>query len=299
MLAATVHVAVIATPSPAFAQSPDSPSQELPASVAAIRPPAGRDVITMKNGELLRGTVIITDAQVRIQLATGEIVTVPSQQVDHIEHGAAPPVGPVEPSPPPDKPPSGVWVHLDAPMGALLLRRTTDFADWETVCWAPCDKLLATAFRYRVGGGGISLSTEFSLSASPGTHETLTVSGASKGLFVLGGFGMVAGGIVVASGLYLEFSFVVGSYLLEVPFDWSANGSLALLAVVGLGALVFTGGAALVHASAHTTVTQHLDAGRVGSPLPSFWTKTPTWSTAPEQRNLPPAAGIPIFSGRF
>lgn len=51
-----------------------------PAPLPSARGPAvGQDVIYMKNGGILRGTIIdaIPNSQARIQLATGEIATVP------------------------------------------------------------------------------------------------------------------------------------------------------------------------------------------------------------------------------
>ena len=86
MLAAAVHVTVIAAPSIAFAQPHDSaPSPTATSS-------SGNDTIVTKNGGMLRGTIIevLPEVQVRIQLATGEVATVPSSQVDRIEHVAAP-----------------------------------------------------------------------------------------------------------------------------------------------------------------------------------------------------------------
>jgi hypothetical protein len=294
MLAATVHVTVLAAASTSLAQSPDSGP-----APAGVSPPAGDDVVILKNGELLRGTIIVPEVQTRIQLATGEIVTVPWQNIDRIEHGAAPPVVPVEPTPSSsDEPASEVWVHVDAPRGTLLLQQTASHADWETACAAPCDKRLPTAFRYRVGGGGVTLSADFALSAPPGTRETLVVDRASRSLFVLGVVGMAAGGLVVTAGLYAEYTLVLGSYLAEVPFDWSGSGNIALLTAAGIGALVVVGGALLVHANLHTKVTQSSGA-HAGMLLPDSWTRTPTLGTASEQRYVPAAAGIPIFSGRF
>lgn len=295
MLAATVGGAVLAAPSTSFAQSPDS--SPAPASASS----AGDDILYMKNGGLLRGTIVVPDAQARIQLATGEIVTVPWQQVDRIEHGSAPTVAPAEPTPTPsDEPPSDVWVHLDAPKGALLLQRTAQYADWETACAAPCDKLLPTEVRYRVGGGGVTLSTDFTLSASPGTQETLVVGGASKALYVVGVVGMTAGGLAVGVGLYAEYTLVLGSYLAEVPFDWSGNGTMVFLSMMGIGAIVAVGGGLLVHANLHTKVIQHLGASQAGLPLPGPWTRAPTFGATTELKNLPPPVlGIPIFSGRF
>src|SRR5258708_5814996 len=66
------------------------------ATSPTTRPPlaaVGGDVIYMKNGGMLRGTIVdaIPNSQARIQLATGEIATVPWSEIARIEHGATPP----------------------------------------------------------------------------------------------------------------------------------------------------------------------------------------------------------------
>src|SRR5579863_6620342 len=280
MLGAMVHLGVVATPSVALAQSQGSPSRALP-PLPPLPPPApllpaapppstGTDVITLKSGEL-RGTILVPDVQVRIQLATGEIVTVPWSQVDRIDHVGAPPAAPAT-SPPsqPDEPASRVWVHVDAPGGAFLLQQTKPYADWEKACPVPCDKLLPTEFRYRVGGGGVTLSPDFTLIASPGTRERIVVDRTSKALFTLGVVGMAAGGLAVGIGLYAEYTLILGSYLSETPVDWTGNGNLAVLAVAGVGALVAVGGALLVHANRLTRVTQSLDPSPTSLLLPAW-----------------------------
>src|SRR5258708_2202808 len=88
MLAAGVYFVAITAPSVAMAQPPSPGPQPVPYGNPPVPygqpPPApssaphagatGSDVIYLKNGGLLRGTIIdaIPNAQARIQLATGE-----------------------------------------------------------------------------------------------------------------------------------------------------------------------------------------------------------------------------------
>jgi hypothetical protein len=283
MLAAAVHLTTMASPSLVFAQTPDS--------TLAATSPAGSDIITMKNGGLLRGTIIeaLPGVQARIQLATGEIVTVAWPQISRIEQGAAPPA----PAAKPEAPPSDVWVHLDASEGVLLQQDTTNDDNWRTVCLAPCDKLLPTAFHYRVTGGGIKSSADFALQAPRGTHDTLVVTGASKAASVVGIVGMAVGIPVGAVALL--------GYLAGTAFGgYTGDGNGAFLAVIGVATVLVVGGALLHGANKTTTVNQRLGASQTGLLQPGSWSATPTWNTSvTEPKDLPPAVGIPIFNARF
>ena len=306
MLAAAVHVAMVASTSAALAQGQGSAIPPLPALPPGPLPPrpAGDDVIHMKNGGLMRGTMIevIPDVQARMQLVTGEIATVPWQQIDRIEHGGAP--SPAPAPAPASKPPPEVWVHVDAPQGVLVQQDKTNDDDWVTVCTAPCDAPLPTGFYYRVTGGGIKTSADFAFHASPGTRETVVVDGASKSGFVIGVIGMIVGGIVGYVGLLL-----VSFGDLQAGFDDTSNsgstsnsgttGAGAAMIVVGLVAAV--GGLVLTLSNAKTKVGQDDAASRTGLLLPgSLTTGMPTWNTSvTERRDSPPVAGIPIFGGRF
>jgi hypothetical protein len=287
MLAAAVHVTVIAAPSIAFAQTHDSaPSPTATSS-------SGNDTIVTKNGGMLRGTIIeaIPDVQVRIQLVTGEIVTVPWPRLERIDYGA--------PSSSPrqtlekEEAESKVWVHLDASEGVLLQQDITNDDHWRTVCLAPCDKLLPTAFYYRVTGGGIKSSAAFALQAPRGTHDTLVVNGASKAASVVGIVGMAVGIPVGAIALLGDLAGAAfGGY--------TGDGNGVFLAVTGIATLLVVGGALLHGANKRTQVNQRLGASQTGVLQPGSWSATPTWKTSvTEPKDLPPAVGIPIFSGRF
>src|ERR1019366_7133309 len=169
-----------------------------PAGPAVQRSPVvGQDVIYMKNGGILRGTIIdaIPDAQARIQLATGEIATVPWQAIDRIEHGSSaprpgaplPPLpqqgGPTAPPPPPPRvlPPSAmVWVHVEGADGARLEVDRASDGTWETACRAPCDVQVPVSADYRVAGQTLKQSGVFRVRGQQGDHVTVTVNGGSK-----------------------------------------------------------------------------------------------------------------------
>ena len=113
----------------------------------------------MKNGGILRGTIIdaIPDAQARIQLATGEIATVPWQAIDRIEHGTAGAAGRAascrqccartEPG-------DGVCVHVEGADDAEVQRKSGPDGEWTTVCSGRCDAVLPVGPDYRIAGGG-------------------------------------------------------------------------------------------------------------------------------------------------
>ena len=68
---------------------------------------------------------------------------------------------------------------------------------------------------------------------------------------------------------------------------------------MGIGALVFIGGALLYGANKTTKVDQDLGAKQAAVLLPGLW-RTPGSSTAVTERKiLPGVMGIPILSGRF
>jgi hypothetical protein len=185
-------------------------------------------------------------------------------------------------------------VHVDAPEGVVVQQDTMNDDTWETVCTAPCDQLLQKGFPYRITGDGIRPSDGFVLLAPSGTRERLVVNAASNVRFVLGKVGLATGGLVAGmAGLYYLIGFTPG-----FP-GYSGNGDMVLIGAMGIGALVFVGGALLYFGNKSTQVTQDLGATRAGIVLPGLST-TRGWSTAAtEPRGLPPVLGFPIFSGRF
>jgi|SRR5579883_2294409 len=297
-LVAALHAVTFSLP--AGAQSP------------APAPAVGNDVIHLKGGGILRGTMIdaIPHMQARIQLATGEIATVPWDQIDQIEHASAPapgggtgpaptPTGPVTPPPKPPPPSVNVYVHIDGSDDVQLLQDKTGDGDWATVCYAPCDKPMPTGPSYRVDAPGMKQSSSFKLSASDGgQHDTVSVHGASTPWFVIGCIAIPVGGIAAYFGLIFGLT---GSLVSSTGTSGGSGIEAAGWTTFFVGAGAVVGGIILVVTNMRTTVTQDVAGGAaVGALRADALRPRPTWSETPAAaRGLPPAVGVPLFTGRF
>jgi hypothetical protein len=336
LLVAGVHAAAI-TSLPAYAQTPQPVpynTPQVPYGQATPAPGpttpqaplrAGSDVIYLKGGGILRGTIVdaIPNAQARIQLATGEIATVPWQQIDKIEQSRqGPPAATTPPAPAPTQPPAPpapppppsaiVPVHVDGPDGAEL-QQDAGKDDWKTVCQVPCDKQLPTGGHYRIMGEGIRASGDFTLHADAGQRETITVSGGSKNLHTLGIVGIVVGSTLTGLGLLtvlvgygIQSSYNLDRSLTAGNTTTNTNDGSGTLAVgwamtlVGLAAGI--GGLVLTLNNSKTSVSQDVSgsAGATGAANPEAFKPTPTWKEASVlERAAPPILGIPVFGGSF
>ncbi len=281
-------------------------------------PVVGQDVIYMKNGGILRGTIIdaIPGAQARIQLATGEIATVPWPEIARIEHGGEAPrplppgVTPTAPGPgrpPPPAPPrtgAMVWVHLEGPDEARLEQDTTGQGDWQQVCSPPCNIQLPTGLDYRIQGGNIKASQVFHLTGNQGDHVTVNVNAGSKAWFVIGIVITPIGAIVALVGFFTGLIGSLGaatassttygsSTTTQTNWNSVAAGGWTTFAI---GAAALVGGIVLIVTNSKTTTSQEVSGG----PSPDAWLRAPVWREAsPEQRAMPQVTGVPLWSGRF
>ena len=344
LFVAGIHfTAVVASPAALYAQTGTQPvpynpapapvpySQPTPvpspAAANAAPPSVGGDVIYLKNGGSLRGTIIdaIPNAQARIQLATGEIATVQWTAIARIERGEAPKgtagPGPVRPLPPlPPAPPSAplaaaarptppaptVLVHIDGAEDAQLEQDATHEDHWQVVCSAPCDMRLPVGPDYRVSGPGIRTSGTFGLDFESGKHETVTVSAASKPWFIIGIVSTAAGGaaalVGAAVGLGASLASSVDTSNGDTASAQHENGVAAAgWTVAGIGALAIVAGIILIVTNAKTRTTQ--DLAHIAAPerVASAWQRVPAWKDAgSEPRWISvPALGMPLFHGSF
>jgi hypothetical protein len=318
LLVAVVHATALTSPAAAWAQGPapvpyPSPPDPVPYGPAAPLPPPARgsagateDTIFMKNGGILRGTIIdvVPGAQARMQLATGEIATVPWSAIGRIEHGAVaaqtpPPVGAV----PEARRGALVVVQLEGADGAELQRRDgNDDDDWVTVCSGPCNVRVPVGPEYRIAGGGIRPSRPFQLAGAPGDRVTIDVTAGSTGWFVLGIVIIPIGGVVMLTGLVIG---LIGSAVAQgatgadhdTATAWASGGWVTF----ALGTAAMVGGVLLVINNGHSSVTQNV--GRVPAALllqGDAWKRAPAWKEAtPVERALPPVVGFPVWTGRF
>jgi hypothetical protein len=335
LVLAAVQLATVTAPSVAWAQAQPVPYPTLPPPVpygepaqppgASVQraPSVGQDVIYMKNGGILRGTIIdaIPDAQARIQLATGEIATVPWQAIDRIEHGASGSGRPAPPAPLPSPSSSGppaprviapsamVWVHIEGADGAILDMDRGNDGTWETVCRAPCDIQVPVSAEYRVGGSLLKQSGVFHLRGQQGDHVTVNVSGGSKAWLVVGiVITPVAGLVTLVAALVGLAGSVEASAGAAGCINGTcaqANGNASNLATVGwvtalIGAAVTVGGIVLIASNAKTGVSVDLTGAQAARVQGDAWAHVPTWrESGSAEKAAPPVFGGTLWTGRF
>ena len=335
LVLAAVQLATVTAPSVAWAQTQPVPYPTLPPPVpygeptpapgASVQraPSVGQDVIYMKNGGILRGTIIdaIPDAQARIQLATGEIATVPWQAIDRIEHGStgsgrpsppAPAPAPPTPGPPAPRvyaPSAMVWVHVEGADGAILEMDRASDGTWETACRAPCDVQVPVTAEYRVGGSMLKQSGVFRLRGQQGDRVTVTVSGGSKAWLVVGivitpvaGLVTLVAALVGLAGSVQASAGAAGCYNGTCA---QANGDASNAATVGwvtalIGAAVTVGGIILIANNAKTGVTVDLTGAQAARVQGDAWARVPSWrESASAEKAVPPVFGGTLWTGRF
>jgi hypothetical protein len=316
MLVAGVHFVALAAPSVAFAQEPapvSSPAPVTPTTAAVQARVAAGDVIDLKNGGTLHGTLIdaVPNSYARIQLVTGQVATVPWQDIQRIERGIVTPApvaatGPAAPAAAATAP--TVWVHIEGSQVAQLQRDKSGDGDWVTVCTAPCDRALPAQVGYRIVGDGIRDSSDFELSAQAGERQTLTVDEGSRGGFVLGLVGTIAGGVAIGVGL-LVVAIAALSRAVDgdngSPTQGDANAETAGWVISGAGTAGLVGGIVLLVSNGRTRVAQ----GSAAAPPAAWLPSSSDWAHVAGPRDtrrdvqwvgtLPQIASVPLFGGSF
>jgi hypothetical protein len=318
VLVASIHVTTFVTP--AFAQDapvkpvPYGASQPVPYGAPPPAPTAGRDVIYLKNGGLLRGTLIdvIPSSHARIQLETGEIATVSWTEINRIDRANAPPVAPAAAPAqvaPPAAPQKRVLVHIEAADKDLYLLADTGH-EWERVCAAPCDTWMSTDRDYKLAGPSVLQSKPFTLQGESGDRVVLDVNAASSGVFALGVVGTVVGSVSLGVGalVYLAgalesstacaFSVSTSTTNSSSCASKSGKGTEAVGGTMMLvGLVVGVAGIVAIASNRHTSVAQEVEEP-VKRPRNDAWLRLPTWSDA-TKTTAAPALALPLLSGTF
>jgi hypothetical protein len=304
MVVAWAHVvwmtAGFAVPATAHAQSAPPPD------AVTKTAETGGDVIELKTGGLLRGTLIdaIPNGHARIQLVTGEVATVPWQDIAHIERASGPAPAPAAPVPAAPAE-ATVYVHITGSDGAELQRDTGDRRKWDVVCTAPCDVAVPAKETYRIGGAGIRNSRPFNLGDDGGKRRTLYVDEASKGSFALGIVGLSVGALTAMVGVLIIAVDAAVSDLDGQNGNNSNDGATAGGITVAVGVGLIIGGAVLLGGNVRTGVSQTPpstsgDATVLGPSIAlGGRALSPVLREAPAQRLAPPVTSVPIFSARF
>ena len=259
-------------------------------SAAAARADGG-DVIYLKNGGMVRGTLIdaTPERPARIQLVTGEVSTIAWSDVDHVVTAAA---AAAPPAPPAAAGPT-VRLHVESPRELEIVGRANDGADWAPMCGGACDKAVPAGWEYQARGDGVKPSAPFVLKAGASGAASVHVDPASKGAFILGMIGVVGGGSVGLLGLMLtaigasgHVTQTVNGVTTTQPVDPGVLPAGIVIMVVGVAALVTGGVVALNNWSTGVTQgsagvalaplqTQHFqDAAREAPRMPGVATST-------------------------
>ena len=303
---------------PAFAKGPVAKvpaSAPLPTAapapliMATSNPGTAGDAIFLKDGSVLRGTLVelLPGDHCTLQLPTGQTATVQWAVIMRVERAAAAnstiivPSGPPAVAAPTASRPSAM-VHMDGDHVNLEQRNAAN-RGWTVVCSSPCDKSLPLDGTYRLTGSGKTNSKPFLLDGKAGDHILLNVEAGSSGglgggiaLTAIGGPILLIGLLVVAVGASIAASNSSGLYFK------SQEGSRievagAVISGVGLAGLI--PGILLIAGNARTKETQQTGVpsrDQASAPPRMVWGDEAKISRGPA---LPPLPSIALFSGSF
>jgi hypothetical protein len=293
------------------------PSVAAPSVVARVPGAAGLDTLYLKDGGLVRGTMIemVPNDHVTVLLPTGQAQVVEWGRIDHIERAtlAPPPVVQVVPGQPRAgrRPARGAGptalVHVDAHSDVVLQTAAPGSFRWTTLCRAPCDAELPVTIEYRLAGEGIRPSRPFRLAAAPGEEVVIHVSAATRSGYSAGLALTSAGSIAIAVGLIVLYFGAVNCTETDLAGD-CINGQSSpgveaaggVIALAGVGILI---GGIIVWASNMRTEQSQSIAELVRVPVArpeTSWLRMPEWHESPREASaLSKPMSVPLFSRSF
>ncbi len=203
-------------PGSASASAAQSPIPPAPSSAAApsssgtsTTETVPEQVVWLTNGSIIRGTIVelIPQQRVVLQLATGEIRTIPWAEIARSSFVAAPPpssgrpslatsasAAPVRPGRA-AAPPAGVTVEIIGDRPGLRIESRRRFTDdpWTVACRAPCAQPIEVSNKsLRIAGDGVRPSNPFFIDG-PGGHEVLAVRSGSSQVHAWGQRSLIGG----------------------------------------------------------------------------------------------------------
>jgi len=272
----------------------------------------GTDIVYLKGGGMLRGTLIeaIPNDHATLEMATGQTAVIPWDRIERIERaGSRPPTPAPSFTPAFPAPPEGnALVHIDSEDPVTLERRVPGTRFWTPVCTSPCDIGVPVWGSYRISGQGIRDSNDFNLAARNGDHVVLNVSSATKGGFA-GGIALTSiGGFSILVGATILFSVATSDLANNAadqpssPNDGTWNTAGWIMVGAGAGAVLV--GILLLTTNRHSNVAQSggltrqasegTDALRADARF-----RAPQWHDDKTAQGLPKAVGAPILKFSF
>lgn len=269
----------------------------------AIR--SSSDVITLKDGTSLRGTIteIASGDHVLLLLSDSQTARVRWDAIAKAERDGTPidlaalrapttanPTTPVIA----EKPVPKVTVHVESTRPVELQLNEETSLDWKVVCASPCDVELPIGRLYRIDAPGVRRSKPFTLRGVPGGTQLLDVdAGSSAGHTVGMVFTSIGSPIVLIGGI------VVAVHLGNGNTDSVQGSAIA----TGVGLAFFVPGLYLTISNDGTTVVQSR-GGRTAAAerdpelAVGARTRLPTWRSA-DGPTMPAAPTISLFRGTF
>jgi hypothetical protein len=243
MLWPTILSLALATPARALpAEGPARGLQQVIPSGASVAP-AGDDAVYLKNGGMIRGTIleILPNDHVTLQLATGQTAMVEWSQVLRVEqHGRAPP--PQAPA----KRTAFVHIESDRP---VRLEAVEGRKSYRFVCTSPCDMEVDLGEHYRIAGDGVRATSDFELNAQQGQRVLIDVETSSKAGFVWGIVVVSVSPVVSLVGLVV--------YAISSTGPLSSSSGQTVGAAMGFGGLIGIAlGTVLIASNASSKATQ-------------------------------------------
>jgi hypothetical protein len=270
---------------------------------------AGSDVVVLKEGGMIRGTLleVIPNDHATVQLATGQSAVIQWDHIERIDRAKVALPVPVTPTPV-----VRVDTHTDARSArvhiesdrAVTLERHEGGKIWSFACTAPCDVPLSVEPEYRIVGDGVRKSAPFHLAARPGEAVTLDVNTATKSGFAggivltaLGPIVMLVGVVIVAvaGADSYGYSYTNGTM---TPTE-SSNGSARTAGWITLaaGGVGTVGGILMITGNAHSSVYQAIPRREVARN--DAWKRLPIFHDDPNALATPRGVSIPLLGGSF
>jgi len=276
----------------------------LAASAHAEEP--GQDEVTLKNGGVIRGTVVASEPGTSvkiIEMGQKEVRVIPWAQVTDVERGKFAPKSTVQPGPagpgygfappspaqPAQAPepklgdPGVVKLHIDSPEPAQVIERRAAtvgayggyglvLQQLRPVCMSPCDKVVDGS-----QGQLFTLSSEtfpapkaFTLAGMKG-DVTLHVKPGSIGRGTGGVWLTILGGSSLLVGAIMLPLVLTGSETVGGGTAPHAGGEIASIALMGGGAAMLATGIALLVTSGTKITLEQGAAGKTAARAPRYW----------------------------
>jgi len=292
-------------------------------STAASAQETGTDQVVLKDGGMLRGTLIeiLPGDHATLQLANGQNAKIRWDVIDHIIRNgvavnptaqAAPaPTPSTASAPTPTTDQGSVFVHIDGGDVDIEMQTSSGVAPsgkavrgiWATMCSTPCDQELPLSGSYRLAGSGVRASKAFKLNGRPGDHVIINADPSSTGAFA-GGIVLVSVGVpVFVIGTFVELVVWIVNIASKADNSYTdtSGAQVVGLSMMGLGAAGVITGIVMIANNGSTHLDQTVatpEAKKAASLGSDAFRHAPVWKD-PEGPKMPPFQSIPLFTGTF